>query len=418
MTVELYYETFRVGVIEPQSDGPAFFYDARWRATREAFPVSLSMPMDRTRHAPETILPWLMNLLPEGDPLRTVGGALGVAPEDVLGLLTRIGADTAGALSVGAPRDRARAGYRRVDGTEELERIIDELPSKPFLVDDEGVSMSLAGAQYKLPVRLADDGAVEIPVYGAPSTHILKPDNPRLHGSVANEALCLALARRVGLTTCDASTGRAGDRDYLMVTRYDRERRADGRIRRLHQEDFCQALGKPPGAKYQHNSTSWRGPDLATMTGVVRDQLAPGQVPPFVDAVIFNVAIGNVDSHAKNYSILYPLDGGPPSLAPLYDLMSGLAWARITENHAQDVGGQRRGRHIYRRHWERMAESCGVNATRTLRRVDAICGRVLDEVARAAGDVAAMPAGGHGMLEVFVERIAERARTVRANSRA
>ena len=418
MTLDIYYETFRVGGIGNDAGQTSFIYDRRWQRTRQAFPVSLSMPLSSDKHPGDVLLPWLMNLLPEGDPLRATGSALGIAQEDVIALLERLGGDTAGALSVGAPRDRVQAGYRPVETEADLERILADLPSKPFLVGEAGVSMSLAGAQYKLPVRADGRGRIAVPVHGAPSTHILKPDHDRLHGSVVNEALCLVLARRLGLTTCTVTTGRAGARTYLLVTRYDRHRRGDGTILRRHQEDFCQALGRPPGTKYEHNQTGRRGPDLTTMIGLVRDRLTPGQVPRFLDAVIFNIAIGNVDSHAKNYSVLYPLDGGPPALAPLYDLMSGLAWPGITQNHAQDVGGQNRGRHINGRHWARLAAESGVNATRLRRRVDEICALIPAEVDAAVAEVAAMPGGGHGMLGEFSREIRERARTVRDHNAA
>jgi serine/threonine-protein kinase HipA len=46
------------------------------------------------------VLPWLMNLLPEGEPLRAMTRALGAAPEDALGLIAQTGSDLAGALSM------------------------------------------------------------------------------------------------------------------------------------------------------------------------------------------------------------------------------------------------------------------------------------------------------------------------------
>src|SRR3546814_13280781 len=76
--------------------------------------------------------------------------------------------------------------------------------------------MSLAGAQEKLPVAVID-GQITVPINGAPSTQILKPDNPRLPGSVQNEALCMVLARRIGLAVAPVITGVAGPRRYLLV---------------------------------------------------------------------------------------------------------------------------------------------------------------------------------------------------------
>lgn len=386
-------------------------YTADWKVAPDRFPVSLSMPIGETPYPAELVLPWLMNLLPEGEPLRAMTRVLGASPEDVLALIERTGSDLAGALSIAPPLYKSAPDYRTIPDDEALERIITDLPARPFLVDEDGVSMSLAGAQDKLPVAL-DGSRIAVPINGAPSTHILKPDNDRLPGSVQNEALCMVLARRVGLNTAPVTTGVAGKRAYLLVTRYDR--RAEGNaFGRIHQEDFCQALGRSPTAKYEFNRTGTHGPSLAEMFGLVREHMTARDINDLLSAVIFNIAIGNVDSHAKNYSALFQPNG--PRLAPLYDLMTGLAWNGITQNHAQAVGGQRRGRHIYGRHWHRMAEASGLSARATVRRVTVLTERILSELPAAAEEVAAMPAGGR-MLEIFTKEIAERTQEVRAHA--
>ncbi len=134
-----------------------------------------------------------------------------------------------------------------------------------------------------------------------------------------------------------------------------------------------------------------------------------------IDAVIFNVLITNVDSHAKNYSIM--LKGRGASLAPLYDLMCGDEWPGITKNLSQDIGGQRRGKHIYQRHWRRMAHECGLNGSAVIRRVQQIAEIVLSNLESARVMVEAMPAGTHPMLSSFTSAISRRCADVIANLR-
>jgi serine/threonine-protein kinase HipA len=414
-TIPVRYETALVGRIALGESGPSFAYDERWVQTRGAFPISLRMPIAAgLDHGPEVLLPWLANLLPESEQLAVVGRNLGIAATDVVGLLGRIGRDTAGALSFGDRDDggvRRAPGYRKIPKEADLERIINELPKKPFLAGEDGVSMSLAGVQDKLPVALVD-GGLAIPINGAPSTHILKPDNrQRLYGSVQNEALCMTLARRCGLAAAEVTTGRAGERSFLLVTRYDRIEHG-GRLRRLHQEDFCQALGRLPSAKYERNRSGMKGPSLAEMFGLLDRHMTAADRTALLDAVVFNVLICNTDSHAKNYGVL--LSAARPRLAPLYDLMCGAAW-NVTRNLPQTIGGKDRGEHIYARHWERMAKECGLSPTMLHWRVDRLIRRALAELPRARAEVEAMPAGGHPMLDQFVSAIAERCRTVREN---
>lgn len=407
----LFHRDSPVAELTPPPTGPTLTYDEAWRGSSDAFPVSLSMPMDQEAWPPEVVVPWLLNLLPEGEPMRAMQRALGIAQEDVLGLISAAAGDLAGALRVGGLRGE-EGGYRPVSSPEDLERVIGELPRKPFLAGDEGVTMSLAGAQDKLPVALLA-GQIAVPLDGAPSTHILKPENPRLPGSVQNEALCMVLASRCRMPAAPVTTGRVGDRCYLLVDRYDRAGQAPTATR-LHQEDFCQALGLPPGAKYERNQTGVRGPSLADMFAFVRRHMTAVDITRLLNAVIFNIAIGNVDSHAKNYSILLTADG--TALAPLYDLMSGLSWHGITQDHAQAVGGQVRGRHIQARHWRRMAEACGLAPAATVRRVTALTERIQREIGAAAEAVAAMPAGGRAFLDGLVQDITERAALVGRNA--
>jgi serine/threonine-protein kinase HipA len=412
-SVPIQFEDRAVASVNPETGELA--YNPEWLESDNSFPISLSMPLVEGPFVGGAVtIPWLSNLLPEGDPLRALSEMTGISSEDVMGLLNAVGGDVAGALRIGEHEPRGAPDYHRIPDEAALEKIIIELPARPFLADEDGVSMSLAGAQNKLPV-FADDAGIAIPVNGAPSTHILKPDNPRLLGSVQNEALCMVLAHRIGLPVAPVMTGTAGSRSYLLVTRYDREPTSDGAAtRRIHQEDFCQALGRFPGAKYEFNGTGRRGPSLADLFGLVRDYMTARDINRLLDAVIFNVATGNVDAHAKNFSIL--LRPGSAELAPLYDLMSGLAWDGITANNAQEIGGQRRSRYIYGRHWGRMAEAANLSGRGTVRRVESLVANLLAELDLAAAEVAAMPAGPGPMLGIFVDAIRGLATAVLAHT--
>jgi serine/threonine-protein kinase HipA len=405
----VYYEARVVGTIEVHAEGPSFTYAPEWLRTRGAFPLSLLMPLSPRRVPPRLFLPWAANLLPESTQLRAIGLQLGAAPEDVIGILAELGRDTAGALSIGKPGSTSARDWRPIPDKRALERILAELPSKPFLVGEDGVSMSLAGVQTKLGVAIDDRGRICVPINGAPSTWILKPDSERLFGGVQNEAMCLMLARRLGLNVPDITTGRAGKRTYLLVKRYDRIEQ-NGRWRRLHQEDFCQALGKPPSAKYETNQTGIAGPTLAEMFAVTRNAMHAPDVVNLLDYVIFNVLACNTDAHAKNYSAM--ISGKGFKLAPMYDVMCALAWEHVTRNMAQKIAGKNRGEHLKRRHWQRFAADVGLNAPRLIARVEALAKATLEETRNAAADVAAMPAGAHPLMQQVTAAVEGRARAL------
>ena len=274
--------------------------------------------------------------------------------------------------------------------------MIENLPNKPFLVGEEGVSMSLAGVQSKIAVAVDDEDRIFIPMNGSPSTHILKPDSPRLPGGVQNEAFCLTLAKRMRIPTPKVTTGQTGKRTYLLVKRYDRTD-VGGRCRRLHQEDYCQALGKPPSAKYESNQTGIAGPTLEDMFETTRRHLPPTDRVRLLDMVAVNVVACNTDAHAKNHSIM--IRGNGASLAPMYDVLCGEVWEHVTKQLALKIAGKRRGDDLEGRDWQRFARACGLDPKQVLDRVGTLAKSALAEAEAAAAEVAAMPAGTHEILD-------------------
>jgi serine/threonine-protein kinase HipA len=357
----VFYEAHRVGTIEVHDDGPWFFYDSAWLDASGAFPISISMPLSVCRVAPRIFEPWAAGLLPAAPQLKVVAEQLGMAAEDTIAILQRIGTDTAGALSIGRPCSTRPGDWRPVPDEAASERLINELPQKPLLAGEEGVSMTLAGARSKLPVAIGADGRIAIPRDGAPSTHVLKLDSEHLFGGVQNEALCMVLARRCGLSAPAAITGKAGSRNYLLVPRYDRIEQT-GRWRRLHQETFFQALG---GASAAKSGVSYDGavePTLADMLSLTRGTMCAPDVLSLIDYFILNIVVCNPNSHAGRC----PDDLGQarrprPDLRPCVCSRLG--------RHFRQARSDGRGRAHRCAPMETFAAECSLNPGRLLARV-------------------------------------------------
>lgn len=408
--MQIYFETRPVAELLPGDLGPGLVYHREWLSLRGAFPVSTRMPLRAEPYTPDVVLPWIVNLLPEEDNLEAVARLTGVGKADALGILAEIGRDTSGALSF-AERGTANMHYRAVDSEEALERIIEELPSKPFLAGDEGVSMSLAGVQTKIGVHLDAEGKVAIPLNGSPSTWILKPDTDRLWGTIANEAFCLRLARHVGLNVPDIRIGQAGRRRFLLIARYDRVNEGE-KWRRLHQEDFCQALGHFPSMKYEKNGRNRPGPRIRDLISATRQSVGIAGVIPMLRHVIFNILVCNTDAHAKNYSLLIQ-GGGTVQLSPIYDVMCAPVWPRITRYLAMSVATKRDGDYLLGRHWQREALLCGLGAPALLRLVGRMCDEVEAALDRTVADIAAMHPEGRAMAELCRDEIRKRTGHIR-----
>ena len=260
--------------------------------------------------------------------------------------------------------------------------------------------LSLAGAQGKLAVSIRD-GRFNLPQNGAPSSHILKPKSARFDGLVENEFFCMRLAAKAGLEVAGVEMGQAGDIPFLQVERFDRARLPDGRLERIHQEDFCQALGIPPELKYQQEG----GPNLKKSFTLVRSvSTIPGpDVLRLFDAVVFNFLIGNSDAHGKNFSFLY--HDGNARLAPLYDLVCTQAYPQISADLAMKIGDERKPSQIHARDWQKFFKEVGFGNAVAQQRLSALAERVLSETEKIAGVTGIAPEQVVAVIRANCQRV-------------
>ncbi len=263
----------------------------------------------------------------------------------------------------------------------ELVAILKKLPKRPLLAGEEGVRLSLAGAQDKVALRV-DGDKVSLPLRGAPSTHILKPAIERFEGVVLNELLAMKLATAVGLSAAAVETRTVEDMTFLLVERYDRVHRktADEEliIDRIHQEDFCQALNIVPETKYQKEG----GPSLKDCFDLLREvSSAPViDLARLLDAVIFNYLVGNNDAHGKNFSLLYSAAGTRDlqiRLAPLYDIVSTDYYPELSREMAMKIGGEYSSERVTPKNFEKLAEEAGLAKPLVRRRVPELAEAIL-----------------------------------------
>src|SRR3984957_10019399 len=336
-----------------------FTYNEDWRTAENAYPLSISMPLALAQHANARIDTFLWGLLPDNQlVLDQWARKFHVSARNAFSLVSAVGEDCAGAVQFVRP--------------ERLEAILGAVPPEIEWLTEANIAQRLRALR-------EGHSAWRIPSARIPTTHILKPPLGEFAGHAENEHFCLELARALGLPVVDSRIMRFGDEVAIVVERYDRIR-TDAGLRRVHQEDICQALGIPPTSKYQNEG----GPGIRDIVELLRTYSgsAAEDVRTFLDSVAFNWLIVGTDAHAKNYALLIG-SGGRVRLAPLYDLASVFPYPRIDIKRVKlsmKLGGEYRFRNIQIRHWRRQAEELGVNPDELVHRVDELAMQLTDHV--------------------------------------
>lgn len=305
-------------------DRLTFHYDDAYRTRTNATPLSLSLPLARPRHAHDAIFPWIDNLLPDNDDVRARWAVeFDERRPTPFALLTHMGADCAGAVQFLHPDETPddTGGFvevTRADIAEHLRALHNDDSAWTF--EDSGGRWSLGGQQGKFALSL-NAGKWGIPTGSTPSTHIMKVGISHLEASDAAEFVTMRAAAHLGLQAAHTELWQFEDQSAVVVERFDRRSAAGAwPPDRVHQEDFCQALGLSRHQKYQADG----GPTLAniaeTLGHVIRPRHVESARHALATATLFNWLVAGTDAHAKNFALVHV--GGISALAPLYDLMS------------------------------------------------------------------------------------------------
>lgn len=366
--LEVWLFADRVGTLTLVDGRLNFCYTSGWLSQKNAVSLSVSLPLQVEPFDDRKTRPFFAGLLPEGQMRRLIAQQFQISSQNDFALLDHIGGECAGAVTFLEPGQILPVPTSNDDiqwlNDEEVVFILNELPHRPMLAGKDGLRLSLAGAQDKLPV-VFDGVRIGLPRNSTPSSHILKPPIYAVQDSVINEGFCMALAETMQLKPAKSKIQHVLDRPFLLVERYDRLIDEQGHRQRLHQEDFCQALGIVPEMKYQNEG----GPDLVQCFDLVRRVTRPSapQVLRLLDYVIFNALIGNHDAHAKNFSLLY--SGKYSVLAPFYDTFSTAVYPTLTPKMAMKIGSKYKFSDVQARHWEQFAEDVGFSKAQVKRRI-------------------------------------------------
>ncbi len=337
----VYLNKIFTGIFEQNLNGGtlSFTYDPSYLKSKNAAPLSISLPLKSEPFSNNIVKAFFSGLLPDDEQLKLLAEQLKLSERSPFALLFEVGRDCAGAIEILPPKEKLPTyleGSTKALSADQLYEILKKDNTSSLLVGNKKTRLSLAGAQRKFAVFF-DESPDSLPelVVEKPSTHILKPLMPHHADSVHNEFFCMKLAKEINLDVAEVFFKRIKDRPYLLVRRYDRTKNNKGTVTRIHQEDFCQALGLRPEQKYQ-------GPDGGPGIETCKELITKHSSRPvfdryrFLRIIIFNYLIGNSDAHGKNFSFLYEADS--IRLAPFYDLISTTLYEQYDRKMAMKIG--------------------------------------------------------------------------------
>lgn len=376
--------SFAGQLMRAETDEVEFRYDDSYRFKRASAPLSTSMPKSSDAFGPAQVMPWLANLVPDAVEVRERWAAkFDESRSDPFTLLRHMGQDAQGAVQIVAEgADPSQQGSLTAMTDRSIaERIQGIVVDPDHWVDDsdrDASRFSLGGNQGKFALARIEGEWFE-PNGRAASTHIVKPGMVTVSGQTNTEVQAIEFVTMRASSLLGIPTAKVAIEDFdgclaYVTTRYDRLYMG-GEVRRLHQEDFCQALSVFPARKYEEDG----GPTMADMVELVANvsssRYRNGDAQTLSALFMFNLLAAGVDAHAKNHSLL--LFGDQARLAPVYDLVSahGL-WdekrVKFQSSAAVRYGKVRRYRNITGRDLARTADVLSVpreHFTETLRQM-------------------------------------------------
>lgn len=344
MQLKVFLFDVLAGYLFTTSDrGIVFKYDEKY-VNDNGQPLSLSLPLRYEEFSQRQCMPYFSGLLPEGSIKNRISEYLHISESSTIKFLQVLGGECSGTVSFYDSDSESRFAKKSWELSEENylslseETFIDlikESKNRPMLLGTKDLRLSLAGAQEKISLAFFNN-AWHIPKNGAPSTHILKPTRTGNLSSIAeNEFFCMNLAKKMNIPVPKSQLINLDSIPIFVCKRYDRNLNEDKMIiERIHQEDFCQALGIMNDIKYQADG----GPSYKSCVDLIKNRFSNKieQMNVLLRTMLFNYIIGNCDAHGKNFSLVYA--NSEILLSPLYDLVSTTVYPSLTTKMAMKLG--------------------------------------------------------------------------------
>lgn len=364
-TLKVFFEQQLVGQISEDRQGIGFQYDSQWLDLENNFAISHSLPIGNQYYLEEGEN-FFTNLLPEGGVRESLCRQFGISIDNDMALLERIGHECAGALTISNSIGlKTRKKHKQEITVQELSVLLEnELSVYAGIQENKDFPFSLAGAQDKIPIQFEKNKFYR-PNELEPSTHILKFAQKRFKFVPENEFICSLMLAAYGLPVPNVNLVKFNSQYHLLVERYDRK---EGR--RLHQEDFCQAMGISQKKKYENDG----GPSFQKLSmllsSISRNEAL--DIDLLIRWQILNTILGNCDGHAKNLSLLMP-ENNRWELSPFYDVVTTMIYPKISKSLAFSIGGQKEIGNLHANHWRSFFESVQVNSTWYIKKLIQMC---------------------------------------------
>ncbi len=337
-SLNVFFEDRLVGVFSQNDEMVhSFKYAKEWIEDDTSFPISISMPFQKEEFGNKVTLAFFENLLPEGN-VRAILEKWHHS-EGAFNTLSKYGEDCAGALVITSkkspPKVKIKEANLEIELSEIYESISENKGAVDLIADKNPGYLSIAGAQDKFPC-IFENGKIYLPKSGEPTTHIVKTPImvKGIKESVYNEYFCMQLASKIGFSV-PKSNILDGVHPLFLIERYDRHL-VGKMMKRVHQQDFCQALGILSSEKYESDGGPSFETDFKLMIENVTAKKRVESTFRLIDWLCFNLLIGNNDSHSKNISFL--MIEGKYELSPFYDLISTAIYPTLDARFSFKIG--------------------------------------------------------------------------------
>ena len=392
-TADGYQLVGRVGYLNKSAfDSFAFVYDESYLVATDAVEISHSLPLSAgtdLQHAA-----FFEGLLPEGMRRHDLARSIPADISDYAGMIRRLGNESIGALLFFPLGSQPVTHYDyQAISFNQIEAFARE-PRQTATQMGMASRLSLSGAQHKIGLFHNGDDLARgwaIPEGSAPTTHILKTAEELFENQIINEAICLRAANICGFETAAATLIPTLAQPVLMVQRFDRYKDRIGVVRRLHQEDFCQASGFTSFMKYEPTDGHFANRCASLIAECSSNPF--GDRMAFFQLLLFDYLIGNCDNHLKNYSFVWDSRWSGKELSPAYDITCTTIYPNLDRAMGVSLCAERSIDAVTTESIRETARAVRISPTRVHQFASELSGCIEDAVADATRAI-----GGEGFV--------------------